>query len=125
KTQTDFERIAKSIDKDSEGIVEKAIASAKERARMEGKTPILETFDYEVQDRFYGLLIGLAKRVMKKYEQPKRAVTEITITNVKEVHEGRIDAIFEFHDGRYGLIDWKTNDINKATGGGTDKWKLI
>jgi ATP-dependent exoDNAse (exonuclease V) beta subunit len=62
---------------------------------------------------------------MKKYEQPKRAVTEITITNVKEVHEGRVDAIFEFHDGRYGLIDWKTNDINKATGGGTDKWQLI
>ena len=85
KTELDFEQIAKSIDKDSEGIVEKGIANAKEKARMEGKTPVLETFDYEVQDRFHGLLLGLAKRIMKKYEQPKRAVTEITITNVKEV----------------------------------------
>ena len=45
--------------------------------------------------------MGLAKRIMKKYEQPKRVVTEITITNVKEVHEGRIDAIFEFNDSKY------------------------
>jgi hypothetical protein len=32
---------------------------------MEGKAPILETFDYEIQDRFYGVLVGLAKRIMK------------------------------------------------------------
>ena len=84
KTESDFEQIAKSIDKDSEVIVEKAIGNAKEKARMEGKSPVLETFDYEVQDRFHGLLIGLTKRIMKKYEQPKRVVTEITITNVKD-----------------------------------------
>ncbi|MBV9669258.1 MAG: hypothetical protein JO327_14170, partial [Nitrososphaeraceae archaeon] len=90
KTQNDFERIAKSIDKDSEDILQKAIANSKSRVKMEGKTPLLETFDFEVQDRFHGLLIGLAKRVMKKYPQPKRAVTEITITNVAEVQEGRI-----------------------------------
>jgi hypothetical protein len=53
-------------------------------------------------------------------------VTEITITNVKKVHEGRIDALFEFSDGSCGLVDWKTNDINKLTGGyGSDKWQLI
>ena len=125
KSEIDFENITKTIEKESSGIVEKAIVHAKDKARTEGRAPVLETFDYEIQDRFHGLLMGLAKRIMKKYEQPKRAVTEITITNVKEVHEGRIDAIFEFHDGRYGLIDWKTNDINKATGGGTDKWQLI
>jgi hypothetical protein len=66
KTQNDFEQIAKTIDKDSEDIIQKAIANSKERVRMEGKTPLLETFDFEVQDRFHGLLIGLAKRVMKK-----------------------------------------------------------
>jgi hypothetical protein len=103
KTESDFENIAKSIDRDSQSIVEKAITNAKEKARIEGKTPILDTFDYEVQDRFHGLLIGLAKRIMKKYEQPKRAVTEITITNVKEVQEGRIDAIFEFQDENMDL----------------------
>ena len=125
KTEIDFEHIAKKIDKDSEDIVEKVIANAKEKVRIEGKTPVLETFDYEVQDRFHGLLIGLAKRIMKKYEQPKRAVTEITITNVKEVQEGRIDAIFEFKDGRYGLVDWKTNDITKTPSTGVDRWQLI
>jgi hypothetical protein len=124
-TQADFEQIAKSIDQDSEGIAEKAIANAKEKARIEGKTPVLETFDYEVQDRFHGLLTGLAKRVMKKYERPKRAITEITITNVKEAQEGRIDAIFEFNDGKYALVDWKTNDIAKSSGNGIDRWQLI
>lgn len=126
RTDLEFENIAKTIDRDSDGIVENAIANAKDKAKKEGKTTsIIETFDYEVQDRFHGLLVGLAKRIMKKYEKPKRAVTEITITNVKEVHEGRIDALFEFGDGKYGLIDWKTNDINKVTGGGMDKWQLI
>ncbi|MFL6399787.1 MAG: hypothetical protein ACJ72J_09460 [Nitrososphaeraceae archaeon] len=125
KTESDFEYIAKSIDNDSQSIVEKAIINAKEKARMEGKTPVLDTFDYEVQDRFHGLLIGLAKRIMRKYERPKRAVTEITITNVKEAQEGRIDAIFEFGDGKYGLIDWKTNDIEKAQSSGMDKWQLV
>jgi len=88
KTETDYEQIAKTIEKDSEGIVEMAIANAKEKARTDGKSAVLETFDYEVQDRFHGLLIGLSKRVMKKYEQPKRAVTEITIptlNNAKKV----------------------------------------
>jgi hypothetical protein len=128
KTETDFENIANIIDRDSESVVEKAIANSKDKAKAEGKTSssILETFDYEVKDRLHGLLIGLAKRIMKKYEEPKRAVTEITITNVKKVHEGRIDALFEFSDGSYGLVDWKTNDINKLTGGyGSDKWQLI
>jgi hypothetical protein len=124
-TESDFEYIAKSIDKDSQSIVEKAITTAKEKARMEGKTPVLDTFDYEVLDRFHGLLFGLAKRIMKKYERPKRAVTEITITNVKQVQEGRIDAIFEFDDAMYGLIDWKTNDIDKAQSSGMDKWQLV
>jgi len=126
KTESDFEHIAKSIDKDSQSVVEKAIANAKEKARMEGKTPVLDTFDYEVQDRFHGLLFGLAKRIMKKYERPKRAVTEITITNVKQVQEGRIDAIFEFDNAMYGLIDWKTNDIDKTPStGGIDRWQLV
>jgi hypothetical protein len=82
------ENIAKRIDKDSSSIIEKAIINAKEKTRIEGKVSILETFDYEIQDRFYGVLVGLAKRIMKKYEQPKRVVVEITITNVKEVREG-------------------------------------
>src|SRR5438874_11591423 len=58
--------------------------------------------------------------------RPKRAVTEITITNVKQVQEGRIDAIFEFDNDRYGLVDWKTNDITKnPSSNGADRWQLI
>jgi hypothetical protein len=121
---TNFENIAATIDRDSAAIVEKAIQDAKEAASREGKT-IPQYFEYDVQDRFHGLLIGLAKKLMKKYYKPKRVVTEITITNVKEFQEGRIDAILEFDDGCYGLIDWKTNDIDKFSGSGIDRWQLI
>jgi hypothetical protein len=121
---TNFENIARSIDRDSAAIVEKAIQDAKEVANREGKT-IPTYFEYDVQDRFHGLLVGLAKKLMKKYDNPRRAITEITITNVKTFHEGRIDAILEFDDDRYGLIDWKTNDIDKFTGSGIDRWQLI
>jgi hypothetical protein len=31
----------------------------------------------------------------------------------------------EFDDDCYGLIDWKTNDIDKFKGSGIDKWQLI
>src|SRR6266480_2115715 len=67
-TEIGFESIARTIDRDSDGIVGNAIANAKDKAKKEGKTTsIMETFDYEVQDRFHGLLVGLAKRIMKKY----------------------------------------------------------
>jgi hypothetical protein len=33
-------------------------------------------FEYDVQDRLYGILTGLATRIMKKYEQPKRIITD-------------------------------------------------
>lgn len=125
-TKIESENIAKTIARDSDGIVESTIANTKDKSKKEGNTSaIIETFDSDVRDRFCGILLGLAKRIMKKYPQPKRAVTEITITNVNKVHEGRIDALFEFHDGTYGLVDWKTNDINKASGSGTDKWQLM
>ena len=48
KTEADFENIAKTIDKDSSSIIEKAILDAKDKAKMEGKPPVLETFDYEL-----------------------------------------------------------------------------
>ena len=124
KKEANVENIARSIDRDSASIVEKAILDRKELAKREGKK-ISEHFEYEVQDRFHGLLIGIAKKLMKKYRRPKRAVTEITITNVKSFQEGRIDAILEFDEGYYGLIDWKTNNIERFTGSGIDKWQLI
>jgi hypothetical protein len=44
---------------------------------------------------------------------------------VKRFQEGRIDALLEFDDGYYGLVNWKTNDIDKLKGSGIDKWQLI
>jgi hypothetical protein len=44
KTEADFEHIAKRIDKDSSSIVEKAILNAKDKAKTEGKAPILDKF---------------------------------------------------------------------------------
>jgi len=125
-TKIEFESIVRTMSRDSDSIVETTIANTKDKAKKEGNAlATIETFDSDVRDRFHGLLVGLTKRIMKKYQQPKRAVTEITITNVNKVHEGRIDALFEFHDGTYGLIDWKTNDINKTSGSSTDKWQLM
>lgn len=123
----DFETVAQSIIKDSASIIEKSVANAKDAAKRDGRdSNILDTFEDEVQDRIRGLLIGLAKRVMKKHPQPVRAVTEITITNVKNVQEGRIDAILEYDNNCYGLIDWKSNEVNSVvTGNRKDAWQII
>jgi len=123
----DFEAIAGSIIKDSANIIEKCVANAIDVAKRDGRdSSILDTFENEVQDRFHGLLIGLAKRVMKKHSQPVRAVTEITITNIRNVQEGRIDAILEYDNDCYGIIDWKSNEVNSVvTGGRKDAWQII
>jgi hypothetical protein len=67
---------------------------------------------------------GDTKRIMKKYPRPIRVITEITITNTKNFHEGRLDAILEYPYG-YGVIDWKAYDIDPVTSNGYEKWQLI
>jgi hypothetical protein len=62
---------------------------------------------------------------MAHYEKPKRALTEVTISNVNEHHEGRLDAALEFYQRQYGVLDWKTNNMNQASTGGKDRWQLI
>jgi hypothetical protein len=123
---TDFEAVAKSVVKDSESIIEKAEENSIDLAKRNGReTVTLDDFDNQVHERFHGLIVGLAKRIMKKHPIPKRAITEITITNIRNVHEGRIDAILEFDDDTYGIIDWKTNKGGSVTGGGKDAWQLL
>ncbi|MDQ3838897.1 MAG: hypothetical protein M3297_06475 [Thermoproteota archaeon] len=122
--------IAEKIEKDSEDIVEKAISNAQEKIKTEEKTiPSknfnLEGFRADVEYRFHGLLVGIAKRLMTHYERPKRALTEVTISNVNQHHEGRLDAALEFYQREYGVIDWKTNNMNQASTGGKDRWQLI
>lgn len=122
--------IAEKIEKDSEDIVEKAISNAREKIKTEEKAlPSndfnLEGFQADVEYRFHGLLVGIAKRLMAHYEKPKRALTEVTISNVNEHHEGRLDAALEFYQRQYGVLDWKTNNMNQASTGGKDRWQLI
>jgi hypothetical protein len=94
--------IAEKIEKDSQDIIEKAISNAQEKIKTEekalpSKNFNLEGFRADVKYRFHGLLAGIAKRLMTHYEQPKRALTEVTISNVNEHHEGRLDAALEFY----------------------------
>ena len=53
----------------------------------------------------HGILTRLTPPIMKKYELPKRIITEITITNVSKNHEEGIDAILEYNGNQYGLED--------------------
>lgn len=70
-------------------------------------------FPNDFKENLEGVLIDLlthfAKKVMTKMPPPRKILTEITITNVKKQHEGRIDALLEFHNGSYLVIDWKTS----------------
>jgi hypothetical protein len=75
------ERVRK-IEKDSQNIINETIKNTKDRVQREGRRhkSLDQYFEYDVLDRLYGILTGLASRIMKKYEQPKRIITEITIT---------------------------------------------
>jgi hypothetical protein len=117
----------RKIERDSENIINETIRTTKDRVQREGRRrkPLDQYFEYDVQDRLYGILTGLTSRIMKKYEQPKRIITEITITNVPKFHEGRIDAILEYYGNYYGLADWKTYDVNPVNSSGKEKWELL
>jgi hypothetical protein len=116
--------MAQSIQKESCEIIESITTYKKEWARGEGRD-IPSNFDDDVNDRIHGILIGLGKRIMYKFERPKRAFAEITITNIKNYHEGRIDAILEFESGQYGTIDWKAYSLDPVNSSGSEKWQLI
>jgi len=120
----DFEYISQSIQKEAREIVGHISTYKKEWAKGEGRE-IPNNFDDDVNDRIHGLLIGFAKRIMYKFERPKRALSEITITNIKNYHEGRIDAILEFENGQYGAIDWKAYNLDPVNGSGSEKWQLV
>ena len=120
---SEYENVIQKIETESQYIIKEAIASKREEAQKKQGKVLPEIFHEEVCDRFRGILKGFTKRIMKKYPKPTSAVTEVTITNVKTFHEGRIDAILEFPDGTFGTIDWKTYDINRVNGG-REKFQL-
>ncbi len=119
-----FEEVSREIQRECSETIDNIIKYKKDWAKGEGRE-IPSNFDDDVNDRLHGLLIGLSKRIMYKYERPKRAVTEITITNIRSHHEGRIDAVFEFEGGLYGVIDWKAYNLDPVSGSGSEKWQLV
>jgi hypothetical protein len=123
----DVEVVVRRIERDSENIVQQAIQKTKDRVQSEGRRnkPLDHNFDYDIYDRIHGILTGLASRIMKKYQCPKRVITEVTITNVSKFHEGTIDAILEYYGNKYGLVDWKTYNLNPANSSGKEKWQLL
>lgn len=118
-----YAEVAKNIVRASASITEEVIKETREYANKEARK-LPESFDHDTMDRFRGLVIGITKYLMKKYERPDRVVTEVTVTYVLNHHEGRIDAILEFGKG-YGILDWKTYDINRARSSGHERWQLI
>jgi hypothetical protein len=123
-----YAEVAYKIVRNSSCITEEVIKETKENASKEARK-IPESFDQDVMDRYHGLVTGITKHLMKKYERPDRVITEVTITNISNHHEGRIDAILEFNGSSkgkgYGILDWKTYDITRARGSGHERWQLI
>jgi hypothetical protein len=122
----DADHVVKLIEDDSDCIIQRAIGYKREQVKSDGKhKPLDHTFDYEIYDRIHGLLVGFVSRIMKKWKQPKRIMTEITITNVKAFHEGRIDALLEYDDNKYSVVDWKGYSLTPAKESGKEKWQLL
>ena len=104
-SDNDTQAFKKSPDKLSITLDNKGLKTLKNKDRVQWEDkrhkPLDQYFEYDVQDRLYGILTGLTS-IMKKLRAAKRIVTEITITNVPKFHEGRIDAILEYYGNHYG-----------------------
>jgi hypothetical protein len=121
--KNEYENVVRRIEDVSKRIVDGVIAEKLDWIRRENRD-LPPNFENDVHDRFHGLLVGFAKRIMRKYCQPRRVLTEITITNTKNFHEGRPDAILEYDYG-YVVVDWKAYDLNKVGSNGYEKWQLV
>ena len=116
-----YEQLGEKIVNESSHIVNIIINDTLDGANRENKF-VPDDFKIQVNDIFHGLVPSMARRLMKKYQKPSRVLTEITITNIKNHHEGRVDAILEYPDG-YGLLDWKSYDLSNTISG-REKWQL-
>jgi hypothetical protein len=119
----DYQSLANRIMKESSNTIENVINYTKEVAKEEYRV-IPDYFNDQVQSFTNGLFLSITKRLMKKFERPNKAITEVTVTNTKNNHEGRIDALLEYPHGRYALLDWKTYDLSNTISG-REKWQLI
>ena len=88
------EQLTEKIVNESSETVNAIINDTLDSAHRENKI-VQDDFVLHVNDIYHGLILGMTRRLMKKYERPSRVLTEVTITNIKDHHEGRIDAILE------------------------------
>lgn len=116
------EQLTEKIVNESSETVNAIINDTLDSAHRENKI-VQDDFVLQVNDIYHGLILGMTRRLMKKYERPSRVLTEVTITNIKDHHEGRIDAILEYPGG-YGLLDWNSYDLSNTISG-REKWPLI
>ena len=114
------EQLTEKIVNESSETVNAIINDTLDSAHRENKI-VQDDFVLQVNDIYHGLILGMTRRLMKKYERPSRVLTEVTITNIKDHHEGRIDAILEYPGG-YGLLDWKSYDLSNTISG-REKWR--
>jgi hypothetical protein len=117
-----YEQIAEKIVNESSDIIATVIGDTLDLASRENRF-VQDDFELQVKNIYKGLILGMSRRMIKKYERPSRVLTEITITNVNNHHEGRVDALLEYPNG-YGLLDWKSYDLGKDISG-REKWQLI
>jgi hypothetical protein len=117
-----YEQIAKRIVNESSEIINTIIKDTLDGVYRENRF-VQDDFELQVKDIYNGLIMGMTRRLMKKHERPSRVLTEVTITNIKDHHEGRIDALLEYPSG-YGLLDWKSYNLSNAISG-REKWQLI
>jgi hypothetical protein len=118
----DYENRARLIERDAASIIEEVLKDKRDWIRRENR-PEPENYEDDLRDRFHGLLVGFSKRIMSKYWQPKRALTEITITNTGDFQEGRPDGIAEYSGNYFALVDWKAYDLDKASQ--HEMWQLL
>jgi hypothetical protein len=118
----DCESLTRKIVNESHEIVSVIIEDILDIAHKENRF-VQHDFRDRINETYHGLITGITNRLMKKYEKPVRVITEVTISNIKNHHEGRIDALLEYTNG-YGLLDWKSYDLSKTISG-REKWQLI
>ena len=108
----DYKNLATKIMNESSSIIDEITKYVKEIAKKEDRD-ISQDFDERVNNLTSNLVESITKRIMRKYHQPKRAITEVTISNIQNHQEGRIDALLEYPNG-YALLDWKTYSLNNT-----------
>jgi len=66
-------------------------------------------FEANLNHVLHDLMVSFLSKIMVAHPPPRRVLTELAITNVRKQHEGRLDVLLEYGDGRYLIIDWKTS----------------